>query len=216
MKVLAVADRVSELVYGPGIRKYFGDVRLVLSCGDLPYEYLDYIVTMLNVPLFFVHGNHDREWVQTAAGVEPARPDGCIDLNRRVLEHEGLLLAGLEGSQRYRPGPFQYSDSETAWRARLLWPGLMRNRLRTGRYLDILVTHAPPRGIHDLPDLCHRGFGSYLHLMDRYKPRYLVHGHVHLYGRDQHWRSTYHQTEVVNAYGYRVLEVDVPGGRKAR
>jgi len=216
LKILVVADKVAELVHGPYIRKYFGDVELVLSCGDLPYDYLEYIVTMLGVPLLFVRGNHDREWVQTAQGVVPASPGGCVDADLRVVECGGLLIAGLQGSQRYKPGPYQYSDSEMAWRSMALWPALLRNRLRYGRYLDILITHAAPRGIHDQPDLCHRGFRSLVRFMDRFKPRYLIHGHIHLYGRDQPWRSIYRGTEVINAFGYRVVEVEAPGKQGAR
>lgn len=210
MRILVVADKVSELVYGPSIHKYFGDVELVLSCGDLPYDYLEYVVTLLGVPLLFVRGNHDRQWVQTEEGIQPALPQGCVDLHGRVVEVKGLLIAGLEGSQRYKPGPYQHTEREMRWYIRRLWPRLVLNRLRTGRYLDILVTHAPPRGIHDQADLCHQGFRSLVDFMDRFAPRYLVHGHVHLYGRDTRWRSTYRQTEVINAFGYRVLDVEVP------
>jgi len=216
LKILVVADRVVELVYGPHVRKYFGDVELVLSCGDLPYDYLEYIVTMLGVPVFFVRGNHDREWVQTAAGVEPAYPGGCVDLHRRVTDCQELLIAGLEGSPRYKPGPYQCTDAEMELRILAMWPRLWLNRLRSGRYLDILVTHAAPSGIHDQSDACHRGFPSLVRFMDCFRPRYLVHGHIHLYGHHQHWRSTYRQTEVVNAFGYRVIDVSPPKSRRAR
>lgn len=210
MKILAVADKVDELVYGPSIRKYFGDVDLVLSCGDLPYEYLEYIVTMLDVPLYYVHGNHDREYKHTLRGIEPAYPGGCTNLHGRVIDHRGLLLAGLEGSRRYKPGPFQYSDREMDFLVMRMWPRLSWNYWRTGRYVDILVTHAAPYGITDQPDLCHRGFPTLVRFMDRFRPRYLVHGHIHLYGHNQRWRATYGDTQVLNAFGYRVLEVDVP------
>jgi Icc-related predicted phosphoesterase len=216
LRILAVADKVAELVYGPSIRKYFGDVELVLSCGDLPYEYLEYIVTMLSVPLFFVHGNHDRQWKQTERGIEPAYPGGCVDLHGRVVAYGGLLIAGLEGSLRYKPGPYQATDWEMAWQIRRMWPRLLFNRLYAGRYLDILLTHAPPRGVNDREDPCHRGFGSLVRFMDRFAPRYLIHGHVHLYGHSEPWRATYGNTEVLNAFGYRVIEVSVPHGRGAR
>ena len=216
MKILAVADKVAELVYGPSIRKYFGDVDLVLSCGDLPYDYLQYIVTMLPVPVFFVHGNHDRQWKQTERGIVPAYPDGCVNLHRRVVVYRDLLIAGLEGSRRYKPGPFQASEWEMAWQIYGMWPRLLLNRVRTGRYLDVLLTHAPPRGINDREDLCHCGFKSLVYFMDRFAPRYLIHGHVHLYGHNEPWRTTYGETQVLNAFGYRVIEVSVPDGEEAR
>ena len=216
MKILAVADKVAELVYGPNIRKYFGDVDLVISCGDLPYDYLEYIVTMLGVPVYFVHGNHDREAEYTPQGIIPAAPGGCVNLDGQVLRYKGLSLAGLEGSMRYRPGPFQYSE----WQMRLRVAGmagrLWWNRLRTGRFLDVLVTHAPPCGIHDRQDLCHRGFRSLLRFVERYRPRYLIHGHIHLYGHNEPWRTTYRDTLVLNAYGYRVLDIEVPATRAGR
>jgi Icc-related predicted phosphoesterase len=216
LKILAVADKVDELVYGPNICKYFGDVGLVLSCGDLPYDYLEYIVNMLGVAVFFVRGNHDREWAQTMTGLVPAYPGGCVDLHGRVMAHKGLLIAGIEGSQRYKPGPYQYTDLQIRLRIMRMWPRLWLNRLRTGRYLDILITHAAPGGIHDAGDLCHRGFRSLVQFMDCFKPRYLIHGHTHLYGHHQRWQSAYGQTEVVNAFGYRVIEVSVPAGREAQ
>ncbi len=216
MKILAIADKVAELIYGPHIRKYFGDVDLVLACGDLPYDYLEYIVTMLTVPLYYVHGNHDRQWEQTLDGLVPAEPSGCINLDCRVVQHRGLWIAGLEGSRRYKPGPYQYSDREVALRSLALWPRLLATRLRHGRYLDILVTHAPPRGIHDQEDLCHQGFRSLLRFMERFRPRYLIHGHVHLYGANSRWRSSYQTTEVLNVYGYRVIDVSVPGDGEGR
>jgi len=216
LKILVVADKVVELVYGPNIRKYFGDVDLVLSCGDLPYDYLEYIVTMLTAPVFFVRGNHDREWEQTPQGIEPAYPGGCVNLDGRVVNYKGLLIAGLEGSRRYKPGPYQYTEGQVARRICLrLWPRLLLNRWRRGRYLDILMTHAAPLGIHDRPDLCHKGFQSLVRFMDRFEPRYLIHGHIHLYGTDQRWRSSYRRTEVINGYGYRVLEIPVIEGKKA-
>jgi Icc-related predicted phosphoesterase len=213
LKILAVADKVHELVYGASIRKYFGDVDVVLSCGDLPYDYLEYIVTMLMVPVFFVRGNHDREWEHTTEGLRAAYPGGCVDLHGRVLSHKGLLLAGLEGSQRYRPGPYQYTDAEVMRQIVRMWPRLWLNRLRTGRYVDILLTHSAPFGIGDQPDLCHRGFRSLVSFMDRFKPRYLIHGHIHLYGHNQPWRGVYRETQVLNAFGYRVIEVEVPERR---
>ena len=214
VKILAVADQVVELLCGPGVGQRFGDVDLVVSCGDLPYDYLEYLVTLLNVPVFFVRGNHDARWKHGLEGQVPVCPQGCQDLHQRVVRHRGLLLAGLEGSHRYKPGPFQYTDWEMGWNVAGLWPALLWNRLRWGRYLDVLVTHAPPRGVHDQPDACHQGFQSLVRFMEWFRPRYLIHGHIHLYGSHQPWRTVYRDTEVVNAYGYRVIELTVPAKRK--
>ena len=105
---------------------------------------------------------------------------------------------------------YQYTEFQMRQRVLSLAPRLLWNRLWQGRYLDILVTHAPPCGIHDQEDLCHTGFKSFIWLMDWVSPRYLLHGHVHLYLPNQRSRSVYITTEILNTYGYKLLEVDVP------
>lgn len=205
MRILAVSDHVSEAVYSSDIDERFGDVDLVVSCGDLPYSYLEFIVSMLNVPSFYVHGNHDLPEYR-ASGVTLTEPGGWINLHGRVGEAKGVLLAGLEGSLRYKPGaPFQYGEREMAWTVLVMTPALLLNRFRHGRYLDILITHSPPYGIHDGDDLPHRGFQAFLGFLDRFKPRYLLHGHKHVYGPER-TRTRYGDTEVINVYPFRVIE----------
>jgi Icc-related predicted phosphoesterase len=205
VKVLAVSDHVADSIHSGHIEERFGDVDLAISCGDLPYSYLEYIVTMLNVPAFYVHGNHDHPEYR-ANGTTLTEPGGWINLHGRTVEAKNVLLAGLEGSIRYKPGaPYQYTEREMAWRAWLLAPALFLNRMRYGRYLDILVAHSPPRGIHDGDDLPHRGFETFLGFMRLFKPRYLLHGHKHAYGPET-TRTRYAETEVINVYPFRVIE----------
>lgn len=209
MKILTVSDVVVDLVQSPGIAQRFADIDLVLSCGDLPFEYMEYIVTMLGRPLYFVYGNHAQHHRVTATGWAMDRePEGCINIHRRVVNHRGLLIGGLEGSMRYREGEHQYTQEEMAWLTTLMAPQLWLNRLRHGRAIDILITHAPPYGIHDGADLCHQGFRALLSFMDRYKPRYLIHGHTHLYRQDAKRITRYSDTIVLNTYGYQVVEID--------
>lgn len=206
MKILAVSDHVVESVYSSHIRKRFGDVDMVLSCGDLPYSYMEYIVSMLNVPCFFVHGNHDHP-EYTADGRTLIEPGGWTNLDGQTVQDKGLLLAGLEGSMRYKPNaPFQYTESEMAYKVWCLAPALLMNRMLHGRYLDILITHSPPFGIHDGEDLPHRGFKALLWFMERFRPRYLLHGHKHVYGPET-WRTRYLDTEVINVYPLRAIEL---------
>ena len=210
MKILTVSDRVDELVYGAAITRLFGDVDLVLGCGDLPHYYLEFIVTMMGGPLFYVIGNHANA-VKTRYGPrsEWEYPGGCENIDGRIVRYKRLLVAGLEGSMRYNRNPdFQYTDREMARKVWQLVPGMLVNKLLYGRYLDILITHAPPRGVHDESDRCHQGFGAFLFLMDRFRPRYLVHGHVHIYSPRQPVESVYGRTRVINTYGYRTLEID--------
>jgi len=209
MKILAVSDVVVDLIQSPSIAQRFADVDLVLSCGDLPFDYMEYIVTMLGRPLFFVYGNHAQHLRIRSDGTTARHvPQGCINIHRRVVNYKGLLIGGLEGSMRYREGEHQYTQGEMARMARLMAPKLWWNRLRYGRAIDILITHAPPYGIHDGADLCHQGFRALLSFMDRYKPRYLIHGHTHLYRRDAQRVTRYNETIVLNAYGYQLIEID--------
>lgn len=206
MKILAVSDEVVDAVYGCHIKERFGDVDLVVSCGDLPYSYLEFVVCMLNVPCFYVHGNHDHpEYL--ASGRTLTEPGGWINLDGGTAEADVVLLAGLEGSIRYKPGaPFQYTEGEMAWKVLRMAPALLANRARHGRYLDVLITHSPPRGIHDGDDRAHRGFKSLVGFMDLFKPRYLLHGHKHVYGPEQ-TRTQYGSTQVINVHPFRVIKL---------
>ena len=210
INVLAISDKVDESVYDSAIQQRFGDVDLVLGCGDLPYYYLEFIATMLGGPLFYVIGNHaDGVKERHRPEAEWEYPGGCENIDGRVVRYKGLLIAGLEGSMRYNRNPrFQYTEREMARKAWQLVPALMANKLRFGRYLDILVTHAPPQGVHDESDRCHQGFRAFLTLMERFRPRYLIHGHVHVYSPRQPTETVYGDTTVLNAYGHRTVEID--------
>lgn len=208
VNVLAVSDHVEDLVYSPNIRERFRHVDLVLSCGDLPPNYLEYIVSSLNVPLFGVRGNHDHGPKFDAVPHGSIGP-GTIDLHARAVESHGLLIAGLEGSLDYNGGPHQYDEREMRLQIARLVPQLLLNKLRHGRYLDILVTHAPPQGIHDRPDRCHQGFASLRGFVERFRPRYLIHGHIHLYDRQTITKTRFADTTVLNAYGFREVRIPV-------
>jgi Icc-related predicted phosphoesterase len=205
VKILAVSDHVDDAVYNRRIVDRFEDVDIVVSCGDLPYSYLEFIATLLNVPCFYVHGNHDQPEYR-ASGTTLTEPGGWIDLDGRTVEEKEVLLGGLEGSIRYKPdGRYQYSEPAMAWKIVRMTPSLLVNRLWRGRYLDVLIAHSPPRGIHDGEDVAHRGFRSFLAFMDRFKPRYLLHGHKHVYGTEPK-RTCYKETEVINVDPFRVIE----------
>ena len=219
MRILAVSDKVEPVLYGPHIRERVGQIDLILACGDLPYYYLEYIVGLLDSPLYFVHGNHDKV---VALPNDPDALTGAsvfnwaTNLHLRTVNHKGLLLGGMEGCRVYNPGaPFQYSEQEVKAQVLRLGLRLHLNRLRHGRCLDILITHAPPRGIHDGEDLPHRGFESYLWLLRAFQPTLMIHGHQHVYNRNEATETDYEGTRIINTYGYRVLELakrrDSPG-----
>ena len=196
MKILCLADE--ELMefwdyYVPGrLREY----DLILSSGDLKAAYLSFVVTMARAPLMYVPGNHDT-------GYEIAEPEGCDCIDAKIVEYRGLRILGLGGCRKYRPGAHQYTEKEMRRRIRRL-------RWKIAKYggVDIVVTHAPPEGVGDSEDIAHWGFGSFLELMEYYKPRYLLHGHVHLrYGSDQTRVRQYDQTQVINVCEKYVIDI---------
>jgi len=217
MRILCISDQVDPLVYSPRMRERFRDVDLVLGAGDLPMEYLGFVSSMLNRPLIYISGNHDlgpavpqsRAWRWADFGEEgDGRSEGAIDAGFRILREEGLIILGLPGSMLYNHGPNQYRELGMAIRIGLLVPRLLLNRLFRGRAVDIVLTHSAPRGIHDRDDPCHRGFRSFLWLMRVFKPRWLVHGHIHLYDLADVRISRYAETTVVNAFGHWVLDTE--------
>jgi Icc-related predicted phosphoesterase len=209
MRILAVSDRVQEAIYSPQIRDMYGDVDLVIGCGDLPFSYLEYIATMLPIPVVYVFGNHDKVQHMSDGRMVTAA-EGCVLLEGETMMVRSALIAGLGGSMRYQPNSTnQYTDNEMRARIAALAPKLLANKVRHGRYLDIFITHSPPLGIHDGEDLPHTGFKSFLTFMRYFKPRYLLHGHTHLYRRDTISSTCYRDTEVINVYPNRLIDWNI-------
>jgi len=216
LKILCISDHIDPQVYSSQIKERFADVDIILSAGDLPFDYLDFIVSTLNKPLFFVFGNHhtdelkhyrkmfDTPFIQTQSEYLGC---GAIHLGTKVKKEGNFLVAGLGGSMRYNNGLNQYTDFEMYIEIIKMIPRLLWNRIFRGRYVDILLTHAPPKGIHDQSDRCHLGFKAYLWFMKTFKPKYLVHGHIHLYDLNTTRCTKWHNTLVVNAYDHYVINL---------
>jgi Icc-related predicted phosphoesterase len=189
-----------QLESAVNLRRRYGDVELIISCGDMPTSYLEFITSILNVPLFYVRGNHDERYADD--------PPGGQNLHRRFVTHRGLTFIGLEGSFNYNRGDVQYGEVEMMGMVLAMGPGLGLRRWRYGRGVDVLVTHAPARGIHDRPTRAHRGFRALRRFMDWYRPRYLLHGHVHTWDRRDIVRTVYGDTCVMNINPMTVLEIE--------
>lgn len=206
MKILAVSDQVDERIYTPQVREYFGDVELVLGCGDLAYEYLEFLVSALNKPLLYVPGNHDPLYEQHSPD---SRAEGCVFLDQRVTRLKGLTIAGMGGSIRYHPTRVnQYTQTQMYLRMLKIVPALLWHRLRYGRALDILIAHSPPRGIHDEDDRAHIGFSAFTDFIRAFKPRYFLHGHTMPLGNLATSVTRVGATTVINIFPYRLIEVE--------
>jgi len=206
MKILAVSDQALDRIYTLSASGHFRDVELILGCGDMPFEYLEYLVTMLNVPMFYVPGNHDPRHDPRQ---NPLRPEGGTNLDLETARHNKFLIGGFGGSIRYRPdGINQYSQTDAYYRAMLMLPRLLLNRLQYGRALDILISHSPPFGIHDDSDPAHQGLKALNWLIRIAKPRYHFHGHTHVYKRNlENVEANFGLTKIINVYPYKTIEV---------
>lgn len=199
MKILAISDQESKLLWDHFDKSYLEGVDLILSCGDLKPQYLSFLATFTHAPVLYVHGNHDGCYTETP-------PDGCICIEDKIYVYQGVRILGLGGSMRYKEGSHQYTQTQMRRRVRKLWL-----KLKYHKGFDILLTHSPAYEIDDDDDLPHQGFEAFRTLLDKYKPAYFVHGHVHLnYGRKFKRLSTYNETQIVNAYEKYYFEMDMP------
>lgn len=233
MKILCVSDYVDPLIYNQNVKESFQDIDLILCAGDLPMDYVDFIVTVFNKPTYFVFGNHDlkeyhfyhkdshfdssrytRNYEQSIHG------HGAAYLGFKVLENQNLLIedpqtgkktplliAGTSGSRKYNNGLCQFTDFQMKMKLLRMVPKLIHNKIKYGRYLDIFMTHASPRHIHDHDDPCHVGFECYHWFLKTFKPTYMVHGHIHLYDLREERIGRYYETTVVNAYAHYVIDL---------
>ena len=189
MKLLAVADEECKALWDYYSPDKFQDVEMILACGDLNRHYLEYLATMVPVPVFYVHGNHDENY-------DDHPPEGAVCIDDDVVEYHGLRIAGLGGACRYRTGAWQFTEAEMKKRVNRL-----RGKIDRHHGLDVLVTHAPLHGYGDMSDLAHRGFTVFRDVLDRYHPKLMLHGHVHMpYDYTLTRENRYQGTTIINAY----------------
>ncbi len=199
MRILLLADEPDVRLWDHLDKRLLEGLDLVISCGDLPGEYLSFLTCFTNAPILYVHGNHDARY-------ESKPPEGCICIEDRVVLCKGLRIVGLGGSMRYKPGPHQYTDKEMQKRAKKL-----RHALRRSKGFDILVAHSPMKGVGDSGDLAHRGFQTFVDMVEKYRPRWFVHGHVHQsYDFRFKRERDYQDTRIINAYVSHIIEIDAP------
>ncbi len=238
MKILCVADQIDPLVYSNSIKERFSDVDMVLCAGDLPMEYVDFIVSSLNVPTYFVFGNHNlddyhlyHEDDTMAAKDVPGHiisgmyhGHGAVYAGFKVhrinlsadkyFQKTPFLLAGASGSIRYNNGLCQFTDTGMKLKLLKMIPKLLFNKIRYGRYLDIFLTHSPPRHVQDRDDPCHKGFDCFRWFLEKFRPSYMIHGHIHLYDIQTSRITEFCETTVINVYSHYVLEIPDNGGNR--
>lgn len=194
---MTIADEESAYLWDHFEKSKLAGIDLIISCGDLNPHYLSFLATFTSAPVLYVRGNHDGKYENTP-------PEGCICIEDQIYVHEGIRILGLGGSMRYTGGPNQYTERDMRKRVSKLWFPLLRRR-----GFDILVTHAPAYQLGDGRDLPHQGFKTFVDLMDKYRPRYFLHGHVHMtYGRSYKRYDKYNNTQIINAFERFVFDYE--------
>lgn len=205
MKILAIADEESPYLWDFFEKSKLEGIDLIISCGDLEPTYLSFLATFTSAPVIYVHGNHDTKYEQVP-------PEGCICIEDQIFVYKGVRILGLGGSMQYLPREHQYTEWQMKKRVWKLLPKLWWHK-----GFDILVTHAPAYQLNDGEDLPHKGFQVFRRLMEKYKPKYFLHGHVHLrYGRRHKRCDVYQETQVINACERYVFEYEEVGNGKGR
>lgn len=200
MKILTIADEENTYLWNNIRPDSLSDIDLILSAGDLKAEYLSFLTTIANRPLFYVHGNHDVNYDRTP-------PEGCDCIDDKLITFNGLRILGLGGSMMYNYGPYQYTERQMERRIKRL-----AFKLRRAGGVDVILTHAPVRGYGDMESLVHRGFEAFLPLLDKYKPKYLVHGHVHRNYCGPTFDRTlrYGDTTIINSCDWFIFDTEQP------
>ena len=202
LKVLSVSDWIDSQLLEKVTYDQFKDIDLILSCGDMPYYHIEKLFQLYEVPVLYVRGNHDPR-VEYGKSGPIYGPRGGIDLHNRVAVLNDLIFAGFEGSLPYKDGPFLYSQNEMWSLVLRMVPRLVWNKLAHGRFVDVVITHSPPFGIHDVESNVHGGYKAFSWLIKVFKPAYFFHGHIHIYTDDQIIETIAGKTKVINTYGHR-------------
>lgn len=198
MKILVVADEESKSLWDHYLPEKLAGVDLIISCGDLRSEYLEFLATMVKCPVLYVPGNHDERYVESP-------PGGCTNIDGRIFIYNGIRILGFGGAMKYKKGPYMFSEREMRyhiWRKKL-------SIIRNGG-IDILVTHAPAKGYGDLPDLPHNGYKCFDELLTECRPAYMLHGHVHANYGSRFRRVTEHPsgTRIINGFDKYYFDFD--------
>jgi Icc-related predicted phosphoesterase len=196
LRLLCLSDFVDHELTRKVENRDLPPIDLIISCGDMAPEYLSFLRDRLDSPLMYVKGNHDIRYTNT-------NPMGCENIHARVVSMGSLNILGLEGSMWYNGGPNQYT--EAGMKKLMFW---LKFRIWRKRPIHMVVTHAPPRHVHDREDLCHLGFDCFNRFIRKQMPQYFIHGHIHQsFERFEERVTRVDGTQVINTCGYMIIEV---------
>lgn len=198
IRILAISDKEDLGLWNYFSKEKVKGVDLIIACGDLKKEYLEFLVTMINKPLLYVNGNHDRF-------NDDFYPEGCDLIDGKLFLFNDLRILGLGGSNKYSDEPNMYNQKQMYKRIKKL-----KKDLKINNGFDILVSHAPIRGYGDKEDIAHQGFEAFEDLINEYKPKLMLHGHIHKeYGKFQRVIKHPSKTIILNCYESVIFDLEM-------
>ena len=193
-KILCVSDiDILSNMNIESMKNKFKDVDFIISAGDVSNRYIDFLVSTLDKDLIYVNGNHIYH---TDHPITFAK-----NIDGKFLKFKGLRILGLDGCKVYSFKEHQYTEFSMTCK-------IFKNIFHLLRGVDVVVTHASPKGIHDKKERVHEGFKIYNKVIKWFKPKLWIHGHVHLHNYLELQETRVEQTKIVNVFGYKVLEVE--------
>jgi Icc-related predicted phosphoesterase len=193
-KILCVSDiDILSNMNLESMKNKFKDIDFIISAGDVSNRYIDFLVSTLDKDLIYVNGNHiyHKDYPITFAK----------NIDGKFLKYKGLRILGLDGSKLYSHKEHQYTDFQMACK-------VFKNIFSLCLGVDIVVSHASPKGIHDIDEKVHEGFKIFNKVIKWFKPKLWVHGHVHLYNYLAVQETYVGDTRIMNVFGYKLLEIE--------
>lgn len=162
------------------IRDY--DYHCCVLLGDIPLQALELIHDVSHEQIFGVLGNHDEP--------DQLKRCGIPDLNGKVITVNGVTIAGLSGSHRYKDGNHvMLSQKESISAAKQLPPA------------DILISHDTVYHIMGRKDNAHCGLKGISQYISNHKTKLNLCGHYH-----ENSSKSYKGCEIRCVYGCSLID----------
>ena len=214
-KILCVSDQIDPVIYSKNIKDRYGDIDFIIAAGDLPMEYLDFVQSALNKPLFFIFGAHylkalthyhpemaeknENDEINKYKKDNPFKSENGTYIGFKTVKADNLLIAGISGAKKENDGKNQFTEKQMKRRLFLLLLKLLPNKIKYGRYADIVVSHAPI--------ISTSGFKCFEKFIKLVKPGYWLHGSIHIHNAKTARSLSIGKTEVINVYSRHILEI---------
>ena len=185
MKALVVADKNPKIDLVETVKRE--NVELIISLGDFAREDLLQLSLITHIPKVGVYGNH------CSGSYMPEL--GMWDLHCKIWQYGGLTFGGFGGCVRYKAAPsaVMFTQEEAA-QLTAEFP-----------YVDVFVTHCPPRGVNDETELSHQGWDWLRNYVLEKQPQVLLHGHT--YPTEDNLVKQLGKTRIEYIHGWKIIDL---------